>query len=230
MTYYVNSGGPLTRYQPMGDEYSDQMACLNKANASPQVSGIDAIISNLAKNWNPTGYFRPVEIQSVLDMFADEAAAAGAAVAGAPSSTSDAASAKAQAFEDMLRKYKDRSQAYVQAIAQARAKGATVINAPAFKSFVLSAMQSISDAYVTATVLSCRQTWIEKWLDRAYRGMAAIGAVAFRLLGVAYKVGEGVVDAIDTAGSLAAKIIKYAPYAAAGIGAYLLYSFVKKRA
>lgn len=223
MSYHSYNIGAL------GDEYSEQIACLNKANASSQVSGIDAIINNLAKNWNPTNYFRPSDIQQVLDMLANEAAQAGAAVAAAPLSTSDAQSAKSQAFEDMLRKYKDRSQAYVKALADARAAGLTAINAPAFKSFVISAMQSISDAYVTATVLQCRQSWAEKWLDKAYRAMASIGAVVAKIGGVVLKVGEAAVNAIDTAGSIAAAIIKFAPWAALGLGAYMAYGFIKKR-
>lgn len=226
MTYHSYNIGTLGM---LGDEYADQMTCLNKANASSQVRAIDAIIGNLSKNWNPTGYYRPADVQQILDMFATEAANAGAALAAAPLSTGDAADVKAQAFEDMLRKYKDRSQGYVRAIADARSAGASVINAPAFKSFVIAAMQSISDAYVTATVLQCRQSWAEKWLDKAYNAMAGIGAVAYKIIGVAAKVGAGVVNAIDTAGSIAATVIKYAPYAALGLGAYLLYGFIKNR-
>lgn len=221
MSYHSYNIGAL------GDE--GEIGCLNKANASPQVIAIESVISNLAKNWHPTGYFRPADIQQVLDMLADEAAQAGAALAAAPLSTGDAESVKRQSFEDMLRRYKDRSQAYVKAISDARASGATAVNAPAFKSFVLGAMQSIADAYVTATVLHCRTTWIERWLDRAYRGMAAIGAVVAKIGGVVLKVGEAAVNAIDTAGSIAATIIRFAPWAALGLGAYMAYGFIKKR-
>lgn len=211
------------------DEYDMQMACLNKANSSPQVVAIDNLIANLTRTWNPTGYFRPADVQSLLDVLATEAEAAGAALAAAPLSTGDAAESKAQAFDDMLRRYKDRSQAYVKALADAKASGATAINAPALKDWVISSMRSISDAYVTATVLQCRQSWAEKWLDRAYRGMAAIGAVAARILGVVITIGENVVDAVDNAGKILAVVIKYAPYAAVGIGGYFLYKLYKKR-
>lgn len=219
----------MSRTRGLGDDYAAQMSCLDKANASTQVAGIDSIIANLAKTWNPTGFYRPGDIQTLLDMFETEAAKAGAAVAAAPNSTSDAAQVKAQAFDDMLRKYKDRSQAYVAAIADARARGATVISAPALKSWVIAAMQSISDAYVAATVLQCRQTWLEKWLDRGYQAMVAIGAVAAKILGVVVKVGESVVAAVDTAGDIAAFVIKYSPYIGGALGMYLLYHWVQKR-
>lgn len=227
MSYHSHNIGGC--FGALGDEYSDQIACLNRANASSQVSAIDSIIGNLSKNWNPTGYFRPADVQQVLDMLATEAASAGAALAAAPLSTGDAADVKAQAFDDMLTKYKDRSVGYVQAVAAARASGATAVNAPAFKSFVIASMRSISDAYVTATVLQCRQSWAGKWLDKAYSAVASIGAVVVKIGGVALKVGESVVSAVDTAVGLAATIIKVAPYAALGVGAWLLYGYVKKR-
>lgn len=218
----------MSRGIGLGDD--GELGCLNKANNSPQVMAIDNMVDNLGKNWNPTGFFRPTDIQTLLDSFAAEAEEAGKALASAPNSTSDAESVKREAFNDMLRRYRDRSQAYVKAVAEARAAGASVVNAPALKSWVIASMRSISDAYVTATVLACRQTWIERWLDRAYRAMVKIGELAFRMIGVVVKVGESVIDAVDTAGDIAAFAIKYAPYAAAGLGAYLLYHFVKKRA
>ena len=127
----------------------------------------------------------------------------------------------------MLRAITDRSKGYATAAAQARATGSAV-NAPAFKDFVIKAMRSISDAYVTATVLQCRQSWVEKWLTKAYNAMASIGAVVAKIGGVVLKVGQAAINAIDTAGSIAAAIIKFAPWAALGLGGYLLYGYVKK--
>jgi hypothetical protein len=227
VSYHHYNGSVVRR--SLGDTTADEISCLNKANASPQVSSIDETISNLSKTWNPTGYFRPADIQQVLDMLADQAADAGAAVAGAPLSTSDAKEAKAQAFDDLMYKYKDRSVAYVKAIADAKSSGVNAINAPAFKSFVLSSMRALSDAYVVATVLECRQTWVEKWLDRAYQAIMAIAALVAKLVGIVLKVGEAAVDAADTAASILAAIVKYSPWIALGIGGYLLYGFVAKK-
>jgi ribosomal protein L17 len=209
---------------------SDEISCLNKANASSQVMAIDNIVTNLAKNWHPTGYYRPAEVQTLLDMFATEAEQAGIALRDAPLSTSDARELKAQAFEDVARKYLDQSHGYKRAIAEARSKGSSVIDAPGLKDWVIRSMRSLSDAYLTATVLHCRQSWLEKWLDRAHRGMAAIGGAAFRILGVAANLAINVVEAAEATVGIVGKIIKYAPYVGAGLGAYLLYSFIKKRA
>jgi hypothetical protein len=223
---YVDA--PLVR-STLGDEYADQMKCLNKANASSQVVAIEGIISNLNKNWHPTGYYRPADVQTLLDMFATEAEEVGKALAAAPMSTGDALSARYQAFEDIGRKYLDQSQAYRRALAEAKAKGSNVIDAPGLKAWVLRSMQSISDGYVTATVLQCRQSWIERWLDRAYRGMASIGAAAYHILGVAANLAVNVVKAAESALNIAGFIVRVAPFAAAGFGAYLLYNYVKKK-
>jgi hypothetical protein len=209
------------------------IACLNKANASSEVTTIDNTVYGLAKNWHPTGYFRPAEVQQVLTMLRDAAADAGSALASVGTGMLDieqVRSLKRQAVEDVARAVIDRSKAYHKSIADAQAAGVNVINAPAFKDFVIKALRSISDAYVTASVIECIAGGLLRVLNRGYKVMVGIGAVVARMGGVVIRVGEAVIDAVDTAGSIAAKIIKYAPYAAAGIGAYLLYNFVKSKA
>ncbi len=208
---------------------SDEITCLNQANSSSQVKSIDTLITNLGRNWNPTGYYRPADLQSLIDQLATEAEAAGSALAEAPLSTSDAAEAKRQAFEDIGRKFVDQSQAYKQAIAAAKARGSNVIDAPGLKDWVIRSMRAISDAYVVATVLQCRQSWVTKWLDRAYRAMAAIGAVAARILGVSASLAVNAVKAAESAVGIAGVIVRYAPYAALGLGAYILINAFKAR-
>lgn len=207
---------------------SDEVACLNRANSSTQVASIDGLISDLNKNWRPTGYYRPAEIEGMLSTLATEAAAVGSAIAAAPLSTSDAQSIKDQAFEDILRRYKDRSQGFERALTTAKQSGATAINAPGFKDFVIASMRAISDGYVTATVLQCRQSWLEGALDRSYKAMAAIGAVAYRIVGVVVQAGENVVDATETLARALAFLAKFAPYAAVGLAGLWGYTTVRK--
>lgn len=204
---------------------SDEKACLDKANGTPQVRAIDDQVTSLGRNWKPTGYFRPADIAALLAMMATEAAAAGDALAKAPRSTSDASTVIAMAFDDLKRRYQERSFVYQNALAAAQQQGANVIDAPGLKDWVIDSMRAISDAYVTATVLACRQSWIEAWLDRAYKAMVAIGAVAMRIIGVAIQVGDKVIDAATGLASL----IKYIPYAAVALGAWWLYGEFKSR-
>jgi hypothetical protein len=208
---------------------SDEQACLNKANASPQVAAIDAEIDKLSKGWHPTGYYSPADVQNILAVFADEAEAAGAALASAPISTGDASQVKAQAFADLMRKYSEPSKGYENAVIAAKSAGSNAIDAPGFKDWVIRSMRAISDAYVTATVLQCRQSWVEKWLDRAFRAMMAIGAVVWRVGGVAANLAVNVVKAVESAAGIVGALIRIAPFAAVGVGAYFLYTEFKKR-
>lgn len=208
--------------------HSDEVACLNRANSSAQVMAIDGLISDLNKNWRPTGYYRPADIEGMLATLAAEAQNVGAAIAAAPLSTNDAQAVKDQAFEDIMRRYKDRSQGFERALATAKQTGATAINAPGFKDFVIASMRAISDGYVTATVLQCRQSWLEGALDRSYKAMAAIGAVAYRIVGVVVQAGENIVDATETLARVVAFLAKFAPYAAVGLAGLWGYTTVRK--
>jgi hypothetical protein len=202
--------------------------CLNKANASRQVSEMDAEINRVSKNWNPSGYYQPSDVRKLLDAISSEASSAIAAVNGAPESTRTARADKARALSDLRIKFGDDALSYDAAVKSAQASG-SVVDAPGFKSFVIRSMQAISDAYVTASVLHCMQTWIESVLDRGTRALRAIGNVAMAISGVALQVGQSVVKAaVSTAGILAATI-RYAPYAALGVGAYMLFKYIKDR-
>jgi hypothetical protein len=228
MSYVKQLGGlfdPITL-----PTQSSDVDCLNKANASPQVVGIDAIITNLEKNWNPTGYYTIADVQTLIDLFADQTAAAGDAVAKAPNSVADAQSIKKDAFDGMLRNYTDRSQAYKKAIADAKSSGADAINAPALKDWVIASMRSISDAYVAAAVLQCMQGWLQSALDMGYSALGAIGGVVAGILGVAANLVKKSAKALDTAAGMLGFVIEYAPYAALGFAGFMLYRFLKERA
>lgn len=218
----------LASMNSSGDS-AQQVACINRANASSQVKAIDGEIGKLARSWNPTGYYRPSDVQRLLTMFANEAAKAGDALAKAPRSTSDAERMIREAFRDLQERYQVRAKYYETAVMQAASSGINVIDGPNLKDWVLDSMRAISDAYVTATVMRCRQSWIESLLDTAYRAIASIGAVAYAIGGVVYVVGQAVVKAADVVGSIAAVVIKYAPVAIVGLGAYVVYQKTRKR-
>jgi len=207
---------------------SDEIDCLNKANASPQVKSIDDLILERTKNWKPTGYFTPAEVQTLLATLEAEVQKVGIALRDAPMSTGDARAVKDMAFADILRKYTDKKKVFEDAVAQANANGTRAINAPSLKDFVLGAMRAISDGYVTAAVLSCRETGFEKVLQGAYNAMVAIGGVTYHVLGVAVEAGEAVVDALTTSAKIVAWIAKVAPWAAIGVGGYVGWRVIKK--
>jgi hypothetical protein len=203
---------------------SDEMNCLNEANASPQVASIDATVANLSMNWHPTGYYDPADVQMLLDLFAQKAADAGDALASAPMSTSDAATSKKLAFDDAIRVYQNQSLNYAQAVSQARASG-VAINAPGFKEWVLKSMGAISNVWATAAVLHCHQSWIADLLGKAANAMAAIGAAAWRVLGVAYDLAKGAVNALEAGLGFVAWLAKYSKWILiVGVGGLALYA------
>jgi hypothetical protein len=219
---------------------SDAVACLNKANATTQVKSIDTMIGNLSAGWKPTGYYTPADIQMVHDLLASEAEAAGVALANAPRSTRDAETMISIAFEDLLSKFKDPARHMQQAVLEARRTGAQIIDAPNLKRWVISSMRAISDAYVTATVMHCRQSWIVTLLDKGYRAIASIGGVVWKVSGVAaeivvaageavVKVAGGAADALRIAGSIAKWTLRIAPFALAGLGGFYAYKKLKKQ-
>lgn len=195
-------------------DYDAQIICLNRANNSPQVAAIDAEVSKLASQWKPTGFYYPSDIQTMINTLETQAEEAGKALAAAPRSTGDAEAMIAQAFDDLINRYQVQARLYAQTLASV---GGGVIDAPNFKRWVLASMRAISDAYVTATVLQCRQSWVEWLLDKAYRAMAAIGAVAWKIGGVVYQAGVAVVKAVEVTAGLLGTLLKIAPYAAFGL-------------
>jgi hypothetical protein len=94
-------------------------------------------------------------------------------------------------------------------------------------------MLAISNVYVTAAVLQCRESLIVSILDRAYRGMAAIGKVAWDILGVAYDVAKGAVDAAEEGLGLLAALLKYTKWlliiGVSGVAIYAGLQFYRKR-
>lgn len=212
------------------EDNAEQKRCVDKANAAPQVTKMEGEVRRLRSDWNPTGIYRPTEIRSIITLLKDAAAVAGAALKNAPMSTRDAEQVKDDAFETALTKIADRGKVYEAAIVNAKNTSSTAISAPGFKKYVLDAMQSIVWVYVAAAFLHCRQSWLESVLDKGFRAMAALGGAIAKFLGVAADFAGKIIDAGDDALDFLKAIIKWAPYAALGVGGYFVYDrFIRDR-
>lgn len=205
-----------------GFQMTEESDCVNKANASPQVASIDAHIQALLTDWHPTGFFTPAEVQRTYDILYSSVLGAGAALGAAPNSTSDAESQKKQAQADVGRKFYDRGASYLAAIAQANASGADAIDAPGLKDWVIASMRAISDAYVTAATLQCRETWLESILNSAQQAIMAVFTVVSNIAGVAVDAAKTVVKAVEGAIGFAGWLAKYGLYVAGGLGVLIL--------
>lgn len=223
-------GGSAEWFGGGSSDSEEQVRCINKANNSSQVRAIEGEISRLRQSWNPTGYFRPADILGVVAKIKDAAATAGAALAKAPLSTGDAEAMKREAFRDAEAKIAGEGMFYEDGARSAAQAGKGAVYAPAFKRWVLGSMQQIANVYVTATVLHCRQTWVERYLDEGYKAISKLGGYVAGILGVAGDVIKNAAGLIPKGFGLLAFILEYAPYAAAGLGAWFVYSnFIREK-
>lgn len=201
-------------------ETKAELNCLNQANASPSVAAIDAKTEDLARNWKPTGFYKPSEVQSILTSLLVANTQARAVLGTAPLSTGDAQTMIKQAHA-YLDRNQERAKIYQTALANAASSGTTVIDAPGLKDWVLKSMVNISQAYVTAAVLSCRSTW----LDTAANVITGIWNTAKRVVGIIIKAGDTLLKVADDAFDL----YPYIKWGAIGLGAYLIYDRIIKR-
>lgn len=174
-------------------ERIEEVRCLNEANNSPQVAALDNLALDLAKNWKPTGFYSPSELEAMIGQLTSAGATARFALTTASLSTSDAAMVIAQAKANLDRDDK-RSEIYRKAIRDARSTNTVVINAPGFKGWVTDSLVNISQAYVTIYALDCRTTW----LDTAAQVAAGIVSAAKAVGGVVAQAGQAVVTVAET--------------------------------
>lgn len=209
---------------------SDETVCLNKANESPEVKRMDAVIHDLAANWKPTGYYRAEDMAKILVMLRDEATRATRAIESVADGfldIEDTRAIKSRANKDIARLVVDRGQYYWQAIEASKSTGA-VIDAPFFKDYVLKAMRAIEDAYIVAATVDCLPGRLLKWLNLGYKGLVAIGAAVVKVLGVALGLAKNAIKTVDKAAGWIVWLTSYAPYIAVGVGGLALYRMIKK--
>jgi len=202
-------------------------ACLKRANETPQVAAIDDERNRLAKTWHPTDYFDPQQVWDTTKMLVDEFMAALDVLNSAPDSTEDSETVKNMAAKSGIKTVQDRGLAYFAAAAEASRENG-VVHAPGFKKFCLDCMGAISEVYVTALVLQCRQTWLQALLDRAWQVISAIGRALAMIGGVIVKIGEKIINAVEAGFDFIAAVIKYAPYVGLGLAGLFVYTWVRK--
>ncbi len=185
----------------------EEVGCLDQANKSQAVAGLDAKIDDLARNWNPTGFYTASDLQTVYRATMDAITSARAALTGAIFSTSDADQVLKQASA-YLDRATTRGNLYPAAIASASSTGAP-INAPGLKQWVIDSLVNVGQAYTTVAVLQCRATW----LDTAAVVVSAVWSVVKRVVGVVIKAGETVLNVADDVLDLY-KVVKWGAVAA----------------
>lgn len=206
-------------------------ACIDQANSSKKVAELDALIMNLAANWKPTGYYYLADVEKIVQMLDDEAREAGPVLSKAPLSTADAESAKRRAFNAVLDNLAVGKR-YLSDVAKARDEGKKVLNSPRFRVFVIQSFRGLSDLYVTAAVLYCRQSDIERVLGAAWDGLYAISSAIVSTVNAVFDTAKDVANATGDLVKLLMDIIKGLKYVAAagaiGGAGYLTYRGVSR--
>jgi hypothetical protein len=209
----------------LGDATDEIIKCQDQANAA--TAPLDKTISDLNTGWHPTGFYTPSDLQSIITTLEDAAAKVGQVISDAPLPwfADNAASWKRDAFEEILTRWRDRGNYFKAELAKAKAAGATVINAPGAKDWVISSMTAFSDGYMVAATLHCQTSTFQRVVDGGYNLLVKIGEVVWGMGSFVANTAEGVWDASKDAFHLVAWLAKYLPYAAVGLGGYLAYVY-----
>ena len=199
---------------------SSQQQCIDQANA--EVAPFDQKIDDLAKNWNPTGFYSPDDVRKIISTAMATVQQGQSAVNRAIQEPNASQDSLMRATDDLARAG-SRSLDYLQAAKDAEQQGLTAVNAPGLKKWVTNTMAAASSAMVTASTISCMTPW---WVS----ALAAF-QVAFDQ---AWTVIRQVVGAVLAIGETALKIAEDLPelydklkWVAVGLGVLYFWSRIK---
>lgn len=192
--------------------------CMGDANA--KTAAMEAKIVDLSKNWNPTGFYTPTQMQGIIQMIQ------GALREGSKTIDRELAEPTAQGDRGALAIEKaaiarkmNESLTYTRAFADAQQRGIAVIDSPGFKRFVVTSMQVARDAVTAAATVACNRPWFVSALATFQIYFDTIWTLAKAIVNVAVKIGETVLEIPDTVATL----WTYAKVAAVGVGLWWLY-------
>lgn len=172
---------------------------------------LDAKIADLARNWQPTGFYSASDMLTItgaVQTLLSNAESMCEQVVADPAGNVKMA-------QDELFRHMAQNRTYTVAAGQA---GGKPINAPGLKDFVINAMNSASAALTAAYVVSCQTPWWASALVAFQNAFDAVWNVAKRIVGLVIAAGSAVLTVAEETTS----ILKYVPYAAAAVGAYIL--------
>jgi hypothetical protein len=205
-------------------EPSDEMKCLDQANA--QVAPFDAKIGDLARTWNPTGFYTPEEVRTIVTSTTKLTRQAYEALTKAAAEPNAGGESIDRATNDLGRAGQ-RSLDYLAAATQAEQQGFAVVNAPGFKRWVTDTMNATSSAMVTAAVVLCLTPWWITALARFMEAADVVFSVIKRVIGAVLKTGDLALKVPD----LVEDMLSIAKWGVGlGAAAWILHALLVKRA
>jgi hypothetical protein len=208
--------------QKIAGQPSEESQCLDQANAT--LAPFDAKIDDLAKTWNPTGFYKPDEIRSLVQSTLQVTRQAYDALTKAAAEPNASGDSISRATDDLGRDGQ-RSLDYLQAATDAERQGLALVNAPGFKRWVTDTMATTSSAMVTAAVIGCVTPW---WV-----GTLAAFAQVFEVL---YQQAKLVLGAVLAVGQTALNVARDLPeiydilkWGALAAAAYWIWTEISSR-
>lgn len=210
--YYAKSIGAT----PLPTASSECLAAANE-----KTSALDAKVTDLNKNWNPTGFYTPDQITGLIQNIQGMLRQASNTIDqqfDEPTAQGDR-DALMLSKADIARKMND-SLTFVKAAQTARDQGITAIDAPGLKRFIVNSMLVGSSAITGAAYVSCMRPWFVSALAVFQIYFDAVWNVARAIVGAAVALGQQVLEIPDTVSTL----WRYAKWAALLVGGYYAYT------
>jgi hypothetical protein len=208
-------------FEAIASATKNPLDCITEANT--RTASMDARWYNLAQNWHPTGYYTPDDTNKILQTGIVALTQAKVIVLLAPRTTSDADTVINQAIDDIDKQWQD-AQRFVNAIGAAKAQGIAVA-APDLKDWLTKSLLVASNGYMVRAVLECNATWLDQadyYVTQAYNVAVTIEGIAVDAVTSVVNVAAGAFDA-------AKFVTSYAKYGFLAVGAYLVWSHLKKK-
>lgn len=204
MTYLARYPARYRRRQtprPMGDFWDwlfaspiDTIApdttttdCIGKANEL--TAPFDAKIYDLAKNWQPTGFYTPADIRTLIGSTMVMIQKAQATIDQTAATANASQDSIMRATDDLARSGKN-SLDYLAAANQADQQGLRTVNALGLKDWVLSAMGAASSAIATASAVACITPWWVSALAAFQSAFDVVWNTAKQIVGAVLAIGE----------------------------------------
>ena len=186
----------------LGRTPSEESQCLDQANS--QVAPFDAKINDLARNWNPTGFYTPDEIRTLVRSTLTTTSQAYDSLMKAAQEPNASGDSITRASDDLSRAGQ-RSMDYLQAATQAEQQGIRLVNAPGFKRWITDTMNAGSSAMVTAAVVACITPWwvgalaaFQTVFDKAWAAVKAVTGAVLAIGETVLKVASDLPELYDT--------------------------------
>lgn len=181
--------------------------------AGTQTPSLDAELSDLSANWNPSNYFSPQDVDDLTTAqltgpIQSAYNALQQAYADAPTSSYPNVTDLLDAAQTRLNNVSAQTQNYINAYKTAQAQNA-VVSAPGFKAWVLETIAAAEQAIQATFVVECSQSLFASLLADVVSACSTFAAACKAVVGVVATAVKTVINAVETSFSLVQWLAKW---------------------